>query len=66
MRFIIYKPNETLEVLLLPHKESHLYSFINLTKGHICGCQFKSPSDALENLNNRKSAGLILDYNILD
>lgn len=66
MRFIIYKPNETLDILLLPHKESHLYSFINLTKGYICGCRFKTVADALDDLNNRKSAGLILDYNILD
>lgn len=28
-RFVVYKENETLDVLLLTHKESDTYSFVN-------------------------------------
>ena len=42
MRFYIFKRNETLDVLLLPHKGTNMYSFVNLSKGHICPCLFPS------------------------
>ena len=38
MHFYIFKRNETLDVLLLPHKGTNMYSFVNLSKGHICPC----------------------------
>ena len=42
MHFYIFKRNETLDVLLLPHKGTNMYSFVNLSKGHICPCLFPS------------------------
>ena len=42
MHFCIFKRNETLDVLLLPHKGTNMYSFVNLSKGHICPCLFPS------------------------
>ena len=41
LRFLVAKPNETVEVLLLPHKNTNKYSFVNITKGHICSCASK-------------------------
>ena len=65
MRFIVYKQSGNVEVLLLPHKETGKFSFINLTKGHICSCQFDSIKDAIHDMDNRKSKGLLDSYEIV-
>ena len=50
MKLVINRVSDQVEVLLLKHKDSGLFSFINLTKGHICPCQFKSVQDALSDI----------------
>lgn len=39
-------------VILMPHKEGG-WSFINLTKNHICPCVFKNIGEAMEDLINQ-------------
>ena len=52
MKFIIEKKNGVIiEVLLLPHKDGSGYSYINLTKGHICPCKFSSIEDAIKDMD---------------
>ena len=65
MRFYIFKSNETLDVLLLPHKGTDTYSFVNLSKGHICPCVFSSIDAAIADLDDRQERGLILEYDII-
>lgn len=60
----VYKTTGTIDVLLLPHKNTSTYSFINLTKGHICPCVFNSINEALQDLENRKNNGLVLGYKL--
>ena len=62
IKFLVYKPNETIEVLLLPHKNTNKYSFVNITKGHICSCVFNSINEAIEDMEERKKKGLINRY----
>ena len=50
-RYIVKKPNETVEVLIMKHKNSEIYSFINLTKGHICPCKFNSIEEAIHDMD---------------
>lgn len=50
MKFKIERIDCDLEVLLLKNKSDSTYSFVNLTKGHICPCRFESESDAIEDL----------------
>lgn len=52
MKFKIERIDCDLEVLLLKNKSDSTYSFVNLTKGHICPCRFESESDAIEDLKN--------------
>ena len=66
LKIIVYKENETLEVLLLKHKNTEKYSFVNVTKGHICRCIFQSKDEALEDIETRKKKGLLLDYKIIE
>ena len=64
MHFCIFKRNETLDVLLLPHKGTNMYSFVNLSKGHICPCLFPSIDAAIADLDDRQKRDLILKYDV--
>jgi len=39
---------DCVEVIILPHKDGSGYSYVNLTKGHICPCKFKSIELAIQ------------------
>lgn len=43
-KIIVVRPKDIVTVLLLKHKNTNEYSFVNLTKGYICPCRFKSIS----------------------
>ena len=62
LKFLVSKPNETIEVLLLHYKNTNKYSFVNITKGHICSCVFNSIDEAIEDMEERKKKGLIDRY----
>lgn len=62
MTLKILRPKDTCIVMLLPNKETGEWSFVNVTKGHICPCKFKSLEEALEDLENYKQKGKIISY----
>lgn len=66
IKFIVHKETEDLDVLLLRHKGTDKYSFVNLTKGHICKCVFDSVDEAMKDIEDRKAKGLLVDYEIID
>lgn len=65
IKFIVHKETEDLDVLLLRHKGTDKYSFVNLTKGHICKCVFDSVDEAMKDIEDRKVKGLLIDYEIV-
>lgn len=44
----VVRPKDTVIVSVFKHKLEDKYSFINLTKGHICPCKFNNVDEALE------------------
>ena len=62
-RILVDRLDGIVEVLLLPHKDGSGYSFVNLTKGHICPCRFGTMEDAIRDLESRPE---VLGYEILD
>ena len=66
IKFIVHKETEDLDVLLLRHKGTDKYSFVNLTKGHICKCVFDSVDEAMKDIEDRKAKGLLIDYEIVE
>jgi hypothetical protein len=52
---IFYKNNKISIVTIMPIKETNRYHYINLTKQHICPCEFLSIEDALKDLDNYKN-----------
>lgn len=65
IKFTVHKETEDLDVLLLRHKGTDKYSFVNLTKGHICKCVFDSVDEAMKDIEDRKAKGLLIDYEIV-
>lgn len=52
MKLEITRTDGIVEVLLFRNKSDNTYSYVNLTKGHICPCKFKTIEDAIEDLKN--------------
>lgn len=62
MLFQIIRPNDKIEVLLSKNKLEETWSFVNLTKNHICPCKFSSIEEAIEDLKRYKKMGKILKF----
>lgn len=62
----IYKEKEIVIITLIKFKEDNLWSFVNLTKGHICKCKFSNIEEALEDLNIRLKNSLIKNYEFFE
>lgn len=58
----IVRPLDTVYCLLFQHKTDKTWSFINLTKKHICSCKFKSYEEAIDDLENEIKKGKVLYY----
>lgn len=65
-RIKVTRVDGVFDILLLKHKTYNGYSFVNLTKGHICPCVFKSEEETLADLEKYKQSGKIINYGILD
>lgn len=48
------------------HKSNDKYSFIDITKGHICSCEFDTQEEALEDLRNKYNNKEIASYILYD
>lgn len=47
----VIKPDGSyVQVVLFRHKNTEQWSFVNLTKQHICTCRFNSKEDALADM----------------
>lgn len=66
IKYVVHKEHEDLDVLLLRHKGTDNWSFVNLTKGHICKCVFDSIESAMKDIEDRKAKGLLVDYEIVE
>lgn len=52
---IIVTKNDGTECVctIIQHKTTKKYSFVNITKGHICSCAFDTQEEALKDLHNK-------------
>ena len=65
-KFEVIRTDGIFEVLLLKHKGTDTYSFVNITKGHICPCIFNSEQDGINDLERYKKLGRITSYKIIE
>ena len=67
IKYNVLKPDGSVnEVLLLKVKNTNKYRYVNLTKGHICVCEFDSVELAEEDMNKRLQGGLLIAYTKLN
>ena len=50
-KWLVKRPHDEVIVTIMKNKSDASYSFINLTKEHICPCRFNSVNDALRDMD---------------
>lgn len=60
--WLVKRQHDNVIVTIMKNKSDETYSFINLTKEHICSCKFNSINDALKDMNRLKDCGKIISY----
>lgn len=60
--YYVQRPNDWVLVTIMKNKNDNTYSYINLTKKHICPCRFKSIEDALDDMNKKIKTGEVISY----
>lgn len=60
--FNVVRHTDTVIVYIMRNKSDDTYSFVNITKGHICSCRFKTQEDAIQDMVRLKKEGTILDF----
>ena len=58
----IVRPHDEVIVSIFRNKNDNTYSFINLTKGHICPHRFLTINEALMDLEKYIKEGKIIKY----
>lgn len=61
-RWLVKRPNDKVIITIMKNKCDGTYSFINLTKEHVCPCKFNSIDDALKDMNRLKDCEKIINY----
>lgn len=60
--YLVMREKDSVIVSIMLNKLDHTYSFVNLTKGHVCTCRFDSIEDAISDMKKKKDNGEIIDY----
>lgn len=58
----IIRENGVFYIAIIRTKANNKYKFINITKEHICDCEFDSIEKAVRDLNKYKKDGKIINY----
>ncbi len=61
-RYVVMRMGEVIDVLLMQNKNDKTWSFINMSKGHICSCRFATVEDAEADMERHKNDKRIIDY----
>lgn len=61
-KYLVVRPTDDVIVMIARNESDNTYSFVNLTKGHICSCRFESVADALADMDRKIAAGEIIKY----
>lgn len=60
--YLVTRQKDNVLVSVIRNKLDDTYSFVNLTKGHICTCKFNTIEDAVKDMQIKKENGEIVDY----
>lgn len=60
--YLVQRKNGNVIVSIMRNKSDNTYSFVNLTKNHICPCRFDSIEDALTDMCKKILSGEVIGY----
>lgn len=60
--WLVKRQHDKVIVTIMKNKSDGTYSFINLTKEHICPCRFSSVEEALLDMDKKIKEGTVLKY----
>lgn len=60
--WLVKRQYDKVIVTIMKNKSDGTYSFINLTKEHICPCRFSSVEEALLDMDKKIKEGTVLKY----
>mgnify|MGYP000638713102 CR=1 FL=1 len=60
--YLVQRTNGNVIVSIMRNKSDNTYSFVNLTKNHICPCRFDSIEDAMKDMDEKILNGEIVGY----
>ena len=60
--YLVARQKDNVLVSIMRNKLDNTYSFVNLTKGHICTCKFNTVEEAVKDMHVKKENGEIIDY----
>lgn len=63
--YLVQRKNGNVVVSIMRNKSDSTYSFVNLTKNHICPCRFDSIEDALTDMRKKILSGEIIGYYLI-
>lgn len=59
---VVVRPEDTVIVTILQNKIDKTYSFVNLTKNHVCTCKFNTILEAFEDLEDQFYKSKVKDW----
>ena len=62
LKFLVTRPKDTVLVYLMKNESDNIYSFVNITRWHICPCRFQSIRDAVADMDRLKEEGKTIRY----
>ena len=66
IKFLVTRPKDKVIVYLMKNKLEDSYSYVNITKGHICPCKFSSIESAIKDMDTYIKKGKIIKYEIIE
>ena len=60
--YLVKRKSGNVIVSIMRNKSDNTYSFVNLTKNHICPCRFNSVEDAVKDMDEKILNGEIVEY----
>ena len=60
--YLVIRNKGNVVVSIMFNKFNESYHFVNLTKGHICSCEFETVWDAIDDMQSKKDNGEIIDF----
>lgn len=58
----VIRVKDIVEVWIMKNKSDGTYSFVNITKGHICPCRFSSVEEAINDLYRLQKEGSVIKF----